>query len=254
METIISIPKPKKTKITKENDNLAVFEIEGFYPGYGNTVGTALRRVMLSSLSGLAIYQLKISGVKHEFSTIPNVKENVIEIILNLKQVRFKADSIKEGESFKGEIKVKGKKEVKAGDINLPSEIKVVNPDLLIATLTDKKSELKLEVAINQGLGYIPSEQQDKQDITIGVIPMDAIYSPVIRVGFQVENMRVGKRTDFDRLRMEIETDGTISPEEVLNKAVDILQEQLKNVKIEESKIKKTAKKITKQKSDVKNK
>ena len=246
METIISIPSPKKTKVIKKSDNLAIFEMEGFYPGYGNTIGTALRRVMLSSLPGLAIYQLKIKDVKHEFSTVPNVKENVIEIMLNLKQVRFKASSIKEGESFEGKIKVKGEKEVKAGDIKLPSEIKVVNPDLLIATLTDKKADLELEVEINQGLGYIPSEQQGKKSATIGVILMDAIYSPVVRVGFQVENMRVGKRTDFDRLEMEVETDGTISPEEAFNKTIDILQKQLGDIRVEEvAKAKKTAKKKT---------
>ncbi|HHD92586.1 MAG TPA: DNA-directed RNA polymerase subunit alpha [Candidatus Portnoybacteria bacterium] len=249
---MISISKPQKTKVIRKNNNLAIFEIEDLYPGYGNTIGTVLRRVILSSLPGLAIYRLKIKGVKHEFSAVPYVNENVIDIMLNLKQVRFKANSTKEGESFKGEIKAKGKKEIKAGDIKLPSEVEVVNPDLLIATLTDKKSELELEVEINQGLGYIPSEQQGRKNITIGVIPMDAIYSPVVRVGFEVESMRVGKRTDFDRLRLEIETDGTIDPEEAFNQAIDILHNQLEEIKIEktEKKNKKSKTKKIRSKKD----
>ena len=231
METITSIPKPKKTKVVQKDKKTAVFEIAGLYPGYGNTLGNALRRVLLSSLSGVAIYQMKIKGVKHEFSTIPLIKEDVIEIMLNLKQVRFKAISSKDNE-FKGEIKVKGEKEVKAGDFKLDSGIEVVNPDLKIATLTNKKAEFGLEVKINRGLGYIVSEQQDKKNVEIGVIPIDAIYTPVRKVGFETENMRVDRRTDFDRLRLEIETDGTIKPEEAFNQAIDILQKQLEKIRV----------------------
>jgi DNA-directed RNA polymerase subunit alpha len=214
------IPLPSQPKIIKKEKNLAIFEIEGLYPGYGVTIGNSLRRVLLSSLPGAAVTQMKIKGIPHEFSTIPGILEDVILIIQNLKQLRFRLFT---EEPQKAILKVKGEKEVKGADFELPAQVELVNPDCHIATLTDKKAELDMEIQIEKGVGYSPREARKKEKIEIGQIPVDAIFTPVKRVSFRVENMRVGERTDFDRLFLEIETDGTISPEEVFFQASDIL-------------------------------
>jgi DNA-directed RNA polymerase subunit alpha len=214
------IPLPLPPKVIQKKKNQAVFEVEGLYPGYGVTIGNALRRVLMSSLQGAAITEVKIKGVPHEFSTIPGVLEDTIMILLNIKNLRFK---IFEGESQKVILKVKGDGEVKGSDFKCPSQIKLVNPDLHIATITDKKTELEIEINVEKGIGYVPKDQIKIKKGEIGAIAVDAIFTPIRNVNFAVENMRVGDRTDFDRLNLEIETDGTITPEEAFFEACDIL-------------------------------
>jgi DNA-directed RNA polymerase subunit alpha len=216
------VPLPQKIKEIQKDKNTEVFEIEPLYPGYGTTIGNSLRRVLLSSLEGAAITKVKIKGVPHEFTTIPGVLEDVIMITLNLKRLRFKMHG--EGPE-KGELKAKGEKEVKAKDLILSPNVEVVNKDALIATLTDKKANLEMEFVIERGVGYEPVERRQKEKLEIGEIALDAIYSPIKRVAFRVENIRVGERTDFDKLILEIETDGTITPKEALFKASEILKE-----------------------------
>ena len=211
---------PSKPKITKKDENLAVFEIEGLYPGYGVTIGNSLRRVLLSSLEGAAATKVKIKGVQHEFSTISGVLEDIITICQNLKLLRFKIFS---DEPQKATLKVKGEKGVKGSDFQLPSQVELVNPKTHLATLTSKTASLEMEIQIEQGIGYVPVEQREKEKLAIGEIQLDAIFTPIKKVAFHVENMRVGKRTDFNRLKVEIETDGIITPEEALSKAAEIL-------------------------------
>jgi DNA-directed RNA polymerase subunit alpha len=214
------IPLPLPVKVIEKKGNKATFEIEALYPGYGVTIGNSLRRVLLSSLEGAAITQVKIKGVSHEFSTIPGVMEDVISILLNLKQLRFKIFS---DEPQIGTLKIKGEKEVKGSDFKLPPQVELVNKEAPVATLTDKKASLEMEIQIEKGIGYLPVERRKKGKLEIGTIAVDAIFTPVRNVAFKVENMRVGERTDFDRLILEIETDGTISPEEAFYQAAEIL-------------------------------
>lgn len=211
---------PNKPKIIEEKGNKGIFQIDACYPGYGTTIGNALRRVLLSSLPGAAITGIKIKGIQHEFSTIPHVAEDVVQIILNFKQVRFKLHTER---SFKVTLKAKGEKEVKAGDIKTTSELEVVNKNTPIANLTDKKAELEIEIEVEPGLGYSPIEERKKGKIEIGKIAIDAIFSPVRKVTYSIENMRVGERTDYDRIRFNVETDGTITPKEAFLKAAQIL-------------------------------
>ncbi len=218
-----SITLPQKPKFIKVDGKSGKFEIEGCYPGYGTTLGNALRRVLLSSLSGAAITSVKIKGVTHEFSTIPNVLEDVIQVILNLKQVRFK--SYKD-ESVTVVLKAKGEKTVTAGMIECPSDVEVITKDAHIATITSPKGEIEIEMEINTGIGYVPVEQQDRGEKEIGVIAVDAIYTPIRRVNYAVDNMRVGKRTDFERITLDIVTDGSIDPQEAFSRAVAILVDQ----------------------------
>lgn len=214
------IPLPLPPKVIQKKKSQAVFEVEGLYPGYGVTIGNALRRVLLTSLQGAAVTEVKIKGVPHEFSTISGVLEDTIMILLNIKNLRFK---IFEGDSQKVHLKVKGDSVVKGADFKCPSQIKLVNPDLHIATITDKKTELEIELNIEKGIGYVPKDQIKTKKGEIGAIAVDAIFTPIKNVNFQVENMRVGDRTDFDKLSLEIETDGTIAPEEAFFEACGIL-------------------------------
>jgi DNA-directed RNA polymerase subunit alpha len=222
------IPLPKAPKIIKKEKNKATFEIEALYPGYGVTIGNALRRVLLSSLEGAAVTQMKIKGVPHEFTTIPGVLEDVVTIMLNLKQLRFRMIG---EEPQRATLKVKGEKEVKGSDFELPAQLELVNPDCHIATLTSKNAKLEMEILVEKGVGYLPRERKRKEKLEIGVIPVDAIFTPVKRVAMRTENMRVGERTDFDRLFLEIETDGTITPEEAFLKASEILINQFSFLK-----------------------
>lgn len=217
---MISLSLPNPPKILEKKGNFAKFEIEGLYPGYGVTIGNSIRRVLLSSLPGAAITQVKIKGVQHEFSTIPWVFEDVVNILLNLKQLRFKLHT---SEPQTGTLKVKGEKKVEGADFQLPSEVEILNKDVHVATLTDKKAELEMEILVEKGLGYEPVERRKKQKMEIGVFALDAIFTPVRKVAYRVENMRVGERTDFDRLHVELETDGTIAPEEAFFQACQIL-------------------------------
>ena len=220
-----NIPLPITPKVIEKEDNRAVFEIEGCYPGYGITLGNALRRVLLSSLPGASATGFKIKGVQHEFSTIPGIVEDAIEIILNLKKVRFKLYTDQPVMVF---ISAKGQKEVKACDIKVSSDVEVINKDVVIATLTDKKSELEMEIKVEKGLGFVPVERRKKEKLEIGMIAIDAIFTPVLKANFEVENMRVGERTDFNRLKIDIETDGSIAPEEAFAQAAEILVNQFK--------------------------
>jgi DNA-directed RNA polymerase subunit alpha len=212
---------PKQPKVVEKKDNWANFEIEALYPGYGITIGNSLRRVLISSLPGAAITQIKIKGVQHEFSTISGVIEDVVSIIMNLKELRFKVYG---DEPQKAVLKVKGEKDVKGSDIKVPSQVELINKSAHIATLTSKNAELDIEIQIEKGMGYDPVENRKKQGkLEIGVIQIDAIFTPIKRINYNVENMRVGDRTDFDRLNLEITTDGTITPEEAFFEASKIL-------------------------------
>ncbi|MFH0791779.1 MAG: DNA-directed RNA polymerase subunit alpha [bacterium] len=219
---------PFQAKIIDKQENRAVFQVEGLWPGYGVTVGNSLRRVLLSSLDGAAVTQMKISGVQHEFSTIPGVVEDVISLSLNVRQLRFKIHS---DEPVIARINIKGEKEITGKDIETPSQLEVISRDIHIATLTDKNAKLEMELTIEKGLGYQPKELQKKEKTGIGEILLDAYFTPIKKVGYHVENMRVGKRTDFDRLRLEIETDGSIDPENALEKALDILEKHFEMLK-----------------------
>jgi DNA-directed RNA polymerase subunit alpha len=229
---IISLPQePKYTELHPAHGKV---EILGCYPGYGTTLGNAIRRILLSSLEGAAITSVKIKGVTHEFTTIPGVMEDMVQIILNLKQVRFR---MMNDEPMKISLKSKGEGKVTAADFKLSTGLEVVNPEQVIATLSDKKAEIDMEVEVASGIGYVPVEQQTREK-EIGMIAIDAIYTPVKRVNFEVENMRVGKRTDYDKITIEIMTDGSITPRGAFDKAVDILINQfsaLASEKMEES-------------------
>lgn len=216
------IPLPLQPKIVDKKGNFARFEIEALYPGYGVTIGNSFRRVLLSSLPGAAVTQVQIKGVQHEFSTIDGVLEDAISILLNLKQLRFRIYS---DEPQKAILKVKGEKEAKGADFALPSQVELVNKDAHIATLTNRKSELEMEILIEKGLGYEPVERRKKEKLSVGVIAIDAIFTPIRKINFRVENMRVGERIDFDRLLLELETDGTISPEQAFFHSAEILVE-----------------------------
>lgn len=222
---MISLPTPPK--VIKEEGNKAVFEIEGLYPGYGTTIGSSMRRVLFSSLEGAAITQIRIKGAGHEFSTLPGVLEDVTGIILNLKQLRFRSFS---PELQKAYIKIKSDKKVKGSDIELPSQLELVNKDQIIATLTEKKAELDIELTVERGLGYVPADRERSEKLEIGQITVDAIFTPIKAVNFRVENMRVGRRTDFDRLFIEIETDGTITPENAFNESARTLLDHFSTI------------------------
>jgi len=216
-----------KIKKVSETDKEGVFEIEGLYTGYGLTLGNALRRVLFSSLPGAAITQIKIKGVEHEFSTIPGVLEDVVEIMLNLKKIRFRFYAT---EPQVLTLKAKGEKEVTARDIKTNAQVEVVNPDAHIATLTDKNAELDMELTVEKGLGYVPVEARKTEKLPIKTIALDAIFTPIVKVNFNIENMRVGERTDYNRLRLIIETDGSISPSSAFHKACNILKDHLEKI------------------------
>lgn len=206
-----------------EEANRAVFEIEGLWPGYGHTIGNAIRRVLLSSLEGAAITSVKTEGVHHEFSTLPGVREDIVELSLNLKQVRFRMHG---SGPYTATLSVKGEKNITARDFKTPSQLEVVNSDQHIATLTDKKAVLVMDVVVEKGVGYQPVESRRKEKVEIGTIALDAMFSPLRLVNYEVENMRVGDRTDYNRVRFHIETDGSISPREAFSTAAGILHEQ----------------------------
>ena len=216
-----------KMKKVSEDEYKGVFEIEGLFRGYGLTVGNALRRVLLSSLPGAAITRFTVKGAGHEFTTIPGVVEDVVELGLNLKQVKFAFHAEGPQEIT---LRSKGEGEVKAKDISDNPQVRVMNPDLHIATLSTKAAELDIVLTVEKGLGYVPVEAQKTERLPVGTIALDAIFSPVVNVNYIVENMRVGDRTDYNRVRVEIETDGTISPSSALHKAANVLTDHLNKV------------------------
>jgi DNA-directed RNA polymerase subunit alpha len=214
-----------KIKCTGKEENKATFVIEPFYPGYGVTIGNSLRRVLLSSLEGAAITAVKIKGVSHEFSTIPHVREDVVEIILNLKTVCIKSYSQK---PITLKLQAKGKKEIKAEDIQKSADIEIANPDLHIATLGSPKAELDMEMKVERGRGHLPVEDREDEELPPGIIAIDAIFTPVKKVSYNVELTRVGRMTNLEKLNIEIVTNGTIPPEEALEQASKILVEHFR--------------------------
>jgi DNA-directed RNA polymerase subunit alpha len=218
---------PSKPKVISEKGNSGVYEVDSLYPGYGHTLGNSLRRIILSSLPGAAVTMVKIEGVPHEFSTIEGVKEDVIAILLNIKKLRFK---MAVDEPQKAQIQISGVKDIKSGDIKLPGQVEIVDKEVHIASITDKKTSLNIELTIEKGLGYVPKEVIHRDKVDIGVIALDATFTSVRRVSYEVENMRVGDRTDYNRLRINIETDGVISPREALEKSIEIMINQLKAI------------------------
>lgn len=220
---MIEIIKPTITKEVDASKQYGKFVIEPLERGYGTTLGNCMRRVLLSSLPGAAITSVKIDGILHEFSTIPGVKEDVTEIILNLKRLAVKIDG---DEDTRAIINAVGPKEVTAADIIVDSQTEIFNPDLHIATLAENAT-LVMEMNIATGKGYVPAEQNKTEETPIAVIPVDSIFTPVKKVNFSVENTRVGQVTDFDRLVVEIWTDGSITPEEGVSIGAKIIHEHL---------------------------
>lgn len=213
---------PEHVDVLQEGGNEATFAIYPYYPGYGPTVGNALRRVLLSSLSGAAITHVKIDGVEHEFSAIEGVKEDMLSILLNLKRVRLTCTS---DEPVEIKIAASGDARVTAGDFKTPPSVTIANPDMTIATLTDAKAKLDLRCTVEQGRGYVPSEAREREERDIGTIALDAIFTPVQRVSYSVDNVRVGQATDYHKLTLTIATDGTISPRDALKQAASILRD-----------------------------
>ena len=220
---MIEIVKPTITKEIDENGHYGKFVVEPLERGYGTTLGNCMRRILLSSLPGAAITSVKIDGIPHEFSTIPGVKEDVTEIILNLKRlaVRINGD-----ENKRAIINAVGPKEVTAADIIVDADTEIFNPDLHIATLADNAT-LVMEMNLTSGRGYVPAEQNKKENTPIAEIPVDSIFTPVKKVNFTVDNTRVGQVTDFDKLTLELWTDGSITPEEGVSIGAKIMQEHL---------------------------
>ncbi|OHA90728.1 MAG: DNA-directed RNA polymerase subunit alpha [Candidatus Zambryskibacteria bacterium RIFCSPHIGHO2_01_FULL_44_22b] len=218
---------PSKPRVISEEGESGVFEIDGLYPGYGHTLGNSLRRIILSSLPGVAITSVKIAGVQHEFSTIDGIKEDVITILLNLKKVRMRFTTDEPQTLY---LKVKGDKVITAKDIEVPGQVEILTPNEVIATLTSKNSVIDMEIRAEKGLGFMPKEMIDKSRVDIGTIALDGIFTPIRRASYEVENMRVGDRTDFNKLRISIETDGTVSPTVALSSAIEIMINQLKAI------------------------
>lgn len=221
----LSIVLPSKLKIVSEDTYKGIFEIEGLYPGYGHTLGNSLRRIVLSSIPGAAVTQVKIKGVDHEFSTLAGVREDVVTMILNLKKVRFQ---------LTGDEPATATLSVKSGiatakDFQTSGQLVVTSPDQYIAEVTGK-TELSIEVVVSKGMGFVPREMLSKEKVDIGTIMTDARFSPIVGASYDVEDMRVGDRTNYNRLRMTIETDGSISPKEALEQSIKIMLEQFRAI------------------------
>ena len=221
---IYTINIPSRPRVVSEEGFKGVYEIDALAPGYGHTLGNSIRRVLLSSLPGAAITRVQIGGVSHEFSTLPDVKEDMISFLLNLKQMRFLMHS-DDPQTIR--LSAKGVKKVTAKDFEAPTQLEIVNKDTPIATLTSKDAKLEIEARVERGLGYVPREVLEKEKSDIGSLTLDAVFTPIRRVNYEVENMRVGERTDYNRLRFTIETDGTVLPREALSRSIDILIKQL---------------------------
>ncbi|HPL93118.1 MAG TPA: DNA-directed RNA polymerase subunit alpha [bacterium] len=207
-----------------DNPNVGKVILEPCYFGYGTTIGNSLRRVLLSSLPGAAVSAVKIDGVDHEFSGKDGVKEDVLEILLNLKRLRLKTFG---DEPVRLTLEAKGKKIVTAKDIAKNSAVEIINKDLVIATLTDSKAELKMELIVDNGRGYVPKDQKKLENLEANAMVIDSIYSPVLNVGYKVDDVRVGQTTDYDKLIMTVETDGTITPKAAVEQATQILIDYL---------------------------
>lgn len=225
LETNVTLP--SKPRVVSEEGFKGVFEIDGLYPGYGHTLGNSLRRIILSSLPGAAITHVKIDGVEHEFSTLSGIKEDVLTLLLNLRRVRLQLHG---NEPMTISLKKSGAGVITAADIESPSQVEILNGDQYITEITNKTTKLNIEMTVENGLGYVPREVHQKDKVEIGTIALDAVFTPIRRANYEVENMRVGDRTDYNRLRMVIETDGTFSAREALEKGIEVMIHQLKAV------------------------
>lgn len=217
---------PSKPRVVSEEGVQGIYEIDSLYPGYGHTLGNSLRRIIHASLPGAAVTSVKIEGVSHEFATMEGVRESVMEVLLNLKRVHF---ALHGDEPQTISLSVKGPKQVTAADFKLPSQVEIANPDAHIADVSGKIA-FELEATIERGLGYVAREALTKEKVDIGTIALDATFTPIRRVNYEVENMRVGDRTDFNRLRILIETNGTITPREALERSIEVMIHQLSAV------------------------
>jgi DNA-directed RNA polymerase subunit alpha len=222
-----NITLPSAPRLVSEEGNKGVYEIDNLYPGYGHTLGNSIRRIVLSSLEGAAITSLKINGVSHEFSVIEGVKEDVINIILNLRKVRFQ---LLTDEPQTVSLNIKDAKQIFASDIDTGGQITVLNEDQYIAETTSGNVDLQIEMKIESGLGFLPKEVLQKDKVEIGHITVDAAFSPIRRVSYDVEEMRVGDKTNYNRLRISIETDGTYTPRQALEKSIEIMISQLQAI------------------------
>lgn len=219
---ILAFQKPEKVIMLEASDTFGKFEFRPLEPGYGITIGNALRRILLSSLEGYAITTIKIDGVEHEFSTIPGVIEDVTEIVLNMKQIRFKK-LVEEVDQEKLVVNISGQSEFKAGDLsNYLSGFQILNPDLVICRM-EPDVKLNMEISVSKGRGYVPSEENQPEEAPFGLIAMDSVFTPIKNVKYQVENYRVEQKTDYEKLIIEVTTDGSIHPKEALKEAAKIL-------------------------------
>ena len=237
---------PDKISIKDLKDHKYQLVFEPFYPGYGVTIGNALRRVLLSSLPGAAVTSFKLEDAQHEFDSVDGVKEDLVEIMLNLKQLRLKSHS---QEPIKLTIESKGEKTVTAADISKNSDVEIINTDLLIATMTEKTAKFNMELTVEQGRGYVTVEQRpEKEKLEIGTVAIDASFSPVLNVGFDIEHVRVGEMTNYEKLTMEMLTDGSIDAQEAISQAAFILEDHFALLigKEEKEEKKATKKKATK--------
>lgn len=221
----LSIVLPSKLKIVSEDSTRGVYEVEGLFPGYGHTLGNSLRRIILSSIPGAAITQVKIKGADHEFATVSGIREDVMTIILNLKKVRFQLSG---DESATATLSVKSGV-VTAGDFETPGQLVVMNPDQYIAEVSGKGT-LEIEVTVQQGMGFVSREMLSKEKVDIGTIMLDARFSPIVGASYDVEDMRVGDRTNYNRLRISIETDGSIAPKQALEDSMKIMLDQFRAI------------------------
>jgi len=220
---MIQITFPDKTSIKDLKNNRYQVVIEPFFPGFGVTVSNSLRRVLLSSLEGAAVTSFKVEGAQHEFDSVDGVKEDLVEIMLNLKQLRVKSFS---EEAVKLNIDIKGEKVVTAADIKKNADVEIMNPDLVIATITDKNTKFNMEIVVERGRGYVTVEQRDESDkLEIGTIAIDASFSPVLNVGYEIDNVRVGEMTNYERLTLDILTDGSIDAKTAISRAAKILED-----------------------------
>ena len=225
LETNVALP--SKPRIVSEERFQGVYEIDGLFPGYGHTLGNSLRRIALSSLPGAAITQVKITNAAHEFDTIAGIKEDVITMLLNIKRIRIASHT---DEPITISLKKKGAGIVTAGDIDAPSQVDILSSEQVIGEITTKTGELEIEFTVEKGLGYVPREIHQRDKVEVGTIALDAVFTPIRRANYEVENMRVGDRTDYNRLRFMIETDGTMTPKEALEQSIEVMIHQLKSI------------------------
>ncbi len=220
----MSITLPSKPQIVKEDGFKGTYQIDNLYPGYGHTLGNSLRRIILSSIPGVGVVSVKIDNVPHEFSTINGVKEDVITILLNLKKVVFRLEGVDEAEVT---LTIDGSGTYSAKDIKTNSEVSIITPDAYIMTVNDPKASFSVQMNLKKGIGYVSKEDLFEGKVPVGTIVLDTSFTPIRRASYEVENMRVGDRTDFNRIKLTIETDGTLLPKEAVDQAIKIMLEQL---------------------------